>query len=129
MAANYRPLMDLADDLAGYQRYCSTADDAAARKIEGQFNGERRKLVYELIGKGGVPVDAVLASVDRDLERIAATGNHTAFAIDHVREQVHQHLAKQLGSSRAMQLLTRWGPPIGAGIALIAYFYLKTLPR
>lgn len=129
MAADYRPLMMLADELAAYQRYCSPAEEAAARKLEGQFAAERRKFIYDLIGKGGVAADAIHASVDRDLERIAATGNHSAFALDHVRGALHEHLAKQLGSSRAMQLLTRWGPPVGAGLALVIYVYLKTLPR
>jgi hypothetical protein len=124
VTANYRPLLELADDLAGHQRYCGPEEERAAQKIEQAFAAERRKFVYELIGGGGSS-EALLASIDRDLDRVAATGNHYEFAIDHVRADLHRHVAKQLGSSRPMQLLTRWGPPVGAAIAFAVVAYLR----
>lgn len=125
MAANYRPMLELADEMALFQRYLSPEEEKACAKIEGAFNDERRKFVYDLI-KDDVPPGEHIALVERDLDRIGATGNHYEFAIQHVRDELHRHIEKQLGSSPLMRVVTRWGPPAAILIFTSLAIYIRS---
>ena len=125
MAANYRPMLELADELALLQRYLGPQEEKQCGLLESAFNDERRIFVYELIKDERLPEDHV-AIIDRDLDRISETGNHYDFAIQHVRDQLHLHVARQLNSSRLVQVATRWGPPFAILIVTCLLLYIRS---
>ena len=126
MRRDYGPLLEIGEELARYQGYLSPNEEKECGKLEGTFAAERRKLVYELV-KSGDAAPALVTMVNADLDRLEATGNHSEWAIDHVRGELSRHIEEQSGSSRLMQFATRWGPPALGAIAMAAYIYFRAL--
>lgn len=119
-------MLEVADELAHFQRYLGPEEEKECHRLERLFEGERRKFVYDLV-KEERSLDEQLALIDRDLDRIAQSGNHYDFAIEHVRDSLHQHVTRQMGSSTLMRMVTRWGPPVGVAVATMVVIYLRTL--
>jgi hypothetical protein len=117
-------MLEIADDLARFQGFLSTDEETEAGKLEGKFAGERRKFVYDAV-REGKPLPVLLSSINADLDRLRATGNYYDYGICHVREELHEHITRQMGNSPFMRFAARWGPPALGVIGMAVYFYLK----
>ena len=126
MARNYRPMLEIAEELARFQRYLGPTEEQEEAKLKAAFAAERRKFVYDVVREPGEKSE-VVPSIDSQLDRALASGNYAEWSIDHVRGELHQHIGKQINSSPFVRFGTRWGPPVFGIIAIAAYFYAQSL--
>jgi hypothetical protein len=121
MKTDYRPILEAAHELLHYSGYLDTQGKKEQSAAQSQFNGERRKLVYELL-KQTDDHEALIATVSADMDRMAANSmDHSHAAIEEVRSELIKHIRRQASNGPFMRFITRWGPPAVAASAIAAY--------
>ncbi|MES2445268.1 MAG: hypothetical protein V4574_20780 [Pseudomonadota bacterium] len=124
MSLDYRDLLLAAADLQEYGGYLSPKAIAERNQIQARFDNHRRPLVYDLF-KQGNDAEAHKATVNADLDRIAAAGWIREDAIDYARDELLAHIDKQASNNPLMRFVVRWGPPFAIAVTVIAYAALK----
>ena len=124
MARDYERVLDAAEKLMSFTGYLDSEGLKRQGEAQGKFNGEVRVFVYDLFRE--TPDHGALAfAVSADLDRIAATGNHSLAAIADTRAALLTEIRKRSRNSPVMHFLIRWGPPVLGLVAVAAFAYFK----
>ncbi len=121
---DYRPMLELADELELFTGYMDTARQQEAGKVRQTYDQKRREFVYDLI-KSEPDRSLLWPKVAADLDRMETAGEHYPGAIDRVRADLQKHIAKQAGSHPILRFATRWALPAAVAGAAILHFYLQ----
>jgi hypothetical protein len=125
MRRDYRPLLEAAQDLQFFTGYLDTKGLQEQGRVQGVFNAERRKFVYERL-KESDDHQALIASVSADLDGIAQTStDYIPAAIEEVRSQLIEHIGRQGSKGPLMRFVVRWGPPALMTAATVTYFVVQ----
>jgi len=124
MARDYNEMLNAAAELQDFTGFMSTETRQQMSRVQTQFDGARRRFVYERFHEG-IAHAAIWPSVSADLDRISEQRIMREDAIDYTREQLEKHIARQANNTPLKRFVVRWGPPTGALLLAIAYEVVK----
>lgn len=124
MARDYNEMLNAAAELQDFTGFMSTETRQRMNRVQMQFDGARRRFVYERFHEG-IEHATIWPSVSADLDRISEQRIMREDAIDYTREQLDKHIARQAKNTPLKRFVVRWGPPTGALLLAIAYEVVK----
>ena len=124
MARDYNKMLEAAAELQDYTGFMSTQTRQQMNRVQAQFDGARRRFVYERFHEG-IGHAAIWPAVSADLDRISQQRIMREDAIDYTREQLEKHIARQARNTPLKRFVVRWGPPAGMILLAIAFEVVK----